>query len=119
MTDLTDFGGGVTSETEPSDSKPGDETAKNRRKMYDRGRCRGISKSKGRRCGGGVIEEADDAFCFYHDTAHDPVTVDDPPDVLARWCGTTASEWDEIPPLCRQALRAVAGEGVNPSERYR
>lgn len=116
MTNLSDFGAGALPE------KNDDNVAHNsradraaaRRRQYRLGRCRAISTSKGCRCGGGIIEDADGPYCYYHGMEADSpvsqlVTIDDDPGLLARWCGTRPTEWDEIPESCRAALDAING----------
>lgn len=108
MTDLSDFGGGHLPEKE-DDTVAHDtrsERAKHRRRTYRLGRCRGISTSKGCRCGGAVVKETDGDLCFYHGQERDPVTIDSPPGLIARWCGTRATTWEEIPEACQRALRS-------------
>lgn len=118
MTNLADFGGGVLPEKKDEkvahDSRG--ERAKHRRQTYRLGRCRAISKSKFCRCGGAVIEETDGDFCHYHGMEDDApatqaVTIDDDPELLARWCGTRGTMWDEIPEPCREALKEVSSDG--------
>ena len=114
MGDLSDFGGGVVPEKKEDkiahDTRAG--RAEHRRRTYRLGRCRAVSRSKFCRCGGGVVEDTDGEFCFYHGMEHESsvsqlVTIDDDPELLARWCGTSGTEWDEIPEECRQALQEV------------
>lgn len=114
MTSLSDFGAGVPPEKRDSkiayDSRS--ERAKQRRRQYRLGRCRAISKSKFCRCGGGVVEEADGDLCYYHWKEDDApatqaVTIYDEPELLARWCGTRGTMWEEIPEPCRDALNEV------------
>jgi hypothetical protein len=116
MSDLSDFGGGVAPEKSAEkvahDSR-GDRAA-HRRETYNYGRCRAISTAKGCRCGGGVIEGSPGEFCYYHGLEEDSpasqlVTIDDEPDILARWCGLRPTEWDEIPEPCRAALENERG----------
>lgn len=111
MTNLTDFGGGVL--PKKKDEKVSHDTrgdrARHRRQTYRIGRCRAISKSKGCRCGGAVIEETDGDLCHYHGMeadceATEAVTIDAAHGLLARWCGTRATTWGEIPEPCREAL---------------
>ena len=111
MTNLTDFGGGILPEKrdEKEDHDTRSDRARHRRQTYRLGRCRGISKSKGCRCGGAVIEETGGDLCHYHgmeddDEATEAVTIDAAHDLLARWCGTRPTTWDEIPEPCREAL---------------
>lgn len=117
MTNLSDFGAGVL--PEKTDAKVAHKTksdqAKHRRKTYRLGRCRAISKSKYCRCGGAVIEETDGDLCHYHGMEADApvsqaVTIDDDPALLARWCGTRGTMWDEIPDPCREALQEVSDD---------
>lgn len=109
MTKLSDFGGGVLPEKKDKkvahDSRT--DRAKHRRRTYRLGRCRGISTSKGCRCGGAVIEESDGDLCHYHGIAHDPATIDSSPGLVARWCGSRPTTWEEIPEPCRMALKEV------------
>ena len=111
MTNLTNFGGGVL--PEKKDDKIAHKTrgdrARHRRQTYRLGRCRAISKSKGCRCGGAVIEDTDGDLCHYHGLEDESresgaVTLDSDADLLARWCGTRPTTWDEIPKPCRKAL---------------
>jgi len=117
MSNLADFGGGVTpeqsDETVAHDSRS--DRAEHRRQTYRLGRCRAVSRSKFCRCGGGVIEDSDGEFCYYHGMEHDSpvsqlVTIDDSPELLARWCGTGGTEWDEVPEACRAAMQEADGE---------
>lgn len=112
MTDLSEFGGGQL--PEKRDEKVAHDTrgdrAEHRRRTYRLGRCRAISTAKGCRCGGAVVEDADGDLCHYHDQAQQPPTIDSHPSLVARWCGTRPTTWDEIPEPCRSALVAVAGE---------
>lgn len=111
MSKLSDFGGGSLPEKNDDDvaHDTREDRVKHRRKQYRLGRCRGISTNKGTRCGAGVIEDTDGPYCFYHGceadspTSH-PVTIDDDADLLARWCGTRPTEWEEIPERCRAAI---------------
>lgn len=113
MTNLTDFGGGVLPEKrdENGANDTRSDRARHRRRTYRLGRCRAISKSKGCRCGGAVIEDTsgDLDLCHYHGMeadgeATEAVTIDADADLLARWCGTRPTTWAEIPPACRDAL---------------
>lgn len=112
MPDLSDFGaGGLPEKSEDTfahDTRS--DRAEHRRRTYRLGRCRGISTSKGRRCGGAVIEETDGQVCHYHGQDDDHPTIDDDPGLVARWCGLRATMWEEIPEPCRDAL-AVIEEG--------
>ncbi|MWG36519.1 hypothetical protein [Halomarina oriensis] len=106
MTDLSDFGGGrpVESHTTGSEETRTDR-ARGRRRTYRQGhgRCRAISKAKGCRCGG-AIHEAGASLCHYHAESFQPVTLDDHPGLLARWCGLRATTWDELPAVVRAVL---------------
>lgn len=111
MSKLSDFGGGITPEKKDSNvvHDTRGERAKHRRQTYRLGRCRAISTSRGCRCGGGVIEGSDNQLCHYHHVEQEspvskPITIDDQPDILARWCGVRPTEWEEIPEQCRSAL---------------
>lgn len=115
MTKLSDFGAGALPEktNDKIPHKTRTERAKHRRKTYRLGRCRAISKSKYCRCGGAVIEDTDGDLCHYHGMESDApatqvVTIDDTADLLARWCGTKGTMWDEIPAPCREALNRVS-----------
>jgi hypothetical protein len=115
MTDLSDFGGGIR--PEKSDTPLAHETrsdrAKHRRETYRFGRCRAISTAKGCRCGGGVLDDSDGEFCYYHDMATQPPTIDSSAGLVARWCGLRPTTWDEIPEPCREALsRLLIDESV-------
>ena len=116
MTKLSDFGAGAL--PEKSDNKRAHNTrserAKHRRRTYRLGRCRGISTSKGCRCGGAVIEDTDGELCFYHGNAIDPPTIDSPPGLLARWCGSKPTMWEQIPEPCRKALKEVDSDAPEP-----
>ena len=114
MSKLSDFGAG--SLPEKSNKKVAHKTrtdrAKHRRETYRLGRCRAISKSKYCRCGGAVIEDTDGELCHYHGVESDSpvsqvVTIDDDAGLLARWCGTKGTMWEQIPELCREALQEV------------
>ena len=114
MSDLADFGGGVDVDVDTERSADGAndgraEALEHRRKTYEwgAGRCRGISTSKGCRCGGAALEDSDDDLCFYHGMENDPATVDSPAGLLAGWCGSRPTMWDEIPEPCRTALLEV------------
>ena len=122
MTNLSDFGAGITPEKRAQDETVAHETrterAKHRRRTYRLGRCRAISTSKGCRCGGAVIDETDGDLCHYHGMERDskgpgPVTLDSASDLLARWCGTRPTEWDEIPEPCREALLAICPDAAD------
>jgi len=115
MTDLTDFGGGILSEKK-DDAVAHDtrtERAKHRRRQYRLGRCRGVSISKGTRCGGGIIEDSDGPYCYYHGLEAEspiegtPITIDDAPAVLARRCGLRPVALNEMPDAVVAALRAA------------
>lgn len=112
MTDLSDYGGGALPENADEDiaHEMRSERARHRRRTYRLGRCRAISTSKGRRCGGAVIEETDGPFCHYHGTVYQPATIDGEPGLVAQWCGTRPMTWEEIPDPCRAALTEV-GDG--------
>lgn len=108
--DLSDFGGGV--KPEEKGDKFAHETrgdrAKHRRRTYRLGRCRAISTAKGCRCGGAVVEGADGPLCHYHGHTHEQhATIDSSPRLVARWCGTRPTTWEEIPEPCREALLVV------------
>lgn len=115
MTDLTDFGGGVLPEkkddTIAHDTRT--ERAKHRRRQYRLGRCRGVSTSKGTRCGAGIIDGSDGPYCHYHGLESEspiegtPVTIDDPPAVLARRCGLRPMAMTEMPDAVVAALEEV------------
>ena len=109
MTDLSEFGGGILPEKreEKIAHKSRSDQARHRRNTYRLGRCRGVSTAKGCRCGGAVIDDVDGELCHYHGTSMDPVTIDSSPGLLARWCGTRATMWEQIPAPCRDALREV------------
>lgn len=111
---LSEFGAGSLPE-ESNDDIAHDtrsDRAKHRRETYRLGRCRAISKSKGCRCGGAVIEDSDGDLCHYHGMERDSpasqlVTIDSDPDLLARWCGQRPTEWLEIPARCRAVLTSI------------
>lgn len=117
MTNLSDFGAGALPEQQTDDrahDTRGDR-ARHRRQTYRLGRCRAISKSKGCRCGGAVIEDTDGALCHYHGMEHDApasqvVTIDDDAGLLARWCGSRPTEFEELPEVCRAALEVLTNE---------
>jgi len=114
MASLSDFGGGVTPE-QRDDNRAHDtrsDRAEHRRQTYRLGRCRAISKPKGCRCGGAAIADTDGQLCHYHGLEADTpasqcVTIDDAADLLARWCGSRPTEWDELPAACRAALEVI------------
>lgn len=116
MPDLGDYGAGVPPEkrddTRAHDSRS--ERAKHRRMQYRLGRCRGVAKSKGCRCGAGIIKDSEGPFCHYHglqvESPYDgePVTIDDDPALLARWCGQRPTTEDEIPWRVLAALEVLA-----------
>lgn len=118
MTNLSDFGGGITPEKRDDEKLAHDsrsDRAKHRRMTYRLGRCRAISTSKGCRCGGAVIEDTDGDLCHYHGMERDSevsecVTIDSPPGLVARWCGTRPTTWEEIPELCCEVLLLVDPE---------
>jgi len=117
MTDLSDFGGGVTPEKKNQkiahDTRT--ERAKHRRRQYRLGRCRAISVSKGARCGGGVVADSEGAYCHYHGLEAEspieskPIDIDDEADILARWCGQSQTCWNDIPTAVQAALAALEG----------
>lgn len=105
MTNLSDFGAGapVTSHTTRANETRTDR-ARERRRTYRHGRCRGIAKSKGCRCGGAVANPETD-LCSYHDTADEPVTIDSETDLLARWCGLRGTTFEQMPDTVVAAIR--------------
>lgn len=114
MSNLSDFGGGVT--PEKTEEKIAHDSRSNRaqyrRRTYRLGRCRAVSRSKFCRCGGGVVEDSEGELCHYHGIEADSpasqlVTIDDDPQLLARWCGTGGTEWEDLPEECRRALEEV------------
>lgn len=106
---LVNFGGGVIPDRsgKGKDHDSRSERAMHRRKLYDHGRCRAISKSKACRCGAGADGFAEAQLCDYHTNEFQPITIDDGPGLLARWCGTRGTEWEQIPELCREALEEM------------
>ena len=114
MSDLSEFGGGILPEKRDDKIAHTNQSAqaRHRRNTYRLGRCRGISKSKFCRCGGAVIEETDGELCHYHGMEADApasqvVTIDSSPGLLARWCGTRPTTWEQIPAPCRDALQVI------------
>lgn len=112
VTDLAEFGGGIDPDPNAGSTEDEDtaDTARHRRQQYGIGRCRAISigqKRLGERCGGGIAEDASGPYCTYHRHDDNPVTIDDRPGELARWCGVGPMEWNELPKDCREALKAV------------
>jgi hypothetical protein len=110
MTNLADFGGGIVPEQRdtPSAHDTRSDRARHRRRTYRLGRCRALSKAKGCRCGGASIEDSDGELCHYHSRTADPPTIDSAAGLVARWCGTRPTTWEEIPELCRVALMDVS-----------
>jgi hypothetical protein len=111
MTNLSDFGAGALPEKQDDDiaHDTRSDRARHRRKTYRLGRCRAVSKSKGCRCGGAVIDDTDGALCHYHGMEQDApasqlVTIDDDACLLARWCGSRPTTFEELPEACRAAL---------------
>lgn len=119
MTNLADFGGGVEPQRDDRERDHDDRTdrARHRRQLYEHGRCRHLSLSKGTRCGGGITRDADGPFCPYHRRENNPVTIDDAPGLVARWAGTRPTTWEEIPDPCREALLAVDDGAEEVSRR--
>lgn len=117
---LTAFGGGVKPDRDDKDTahESRTERAKYRRRLYEYGRCRAISTSKGTRCGAGVDPDGRHSLCNYHKHEHQPVVIDGPPGLLARWCGQRMTMWEDIPEPCREALLAI-DDGEDGSTRTR
>jgi hypothetical protein len=113
MTDLADFDAGVDPDDDPDSESRESDTYAARREQYRHaaGRCRAIAKSDGSRCAGAIGDSSDGPWCFYHDLDDRRVSVDDPPDELATWCGTEQYALDKAPRPCRAAIQEVtAGE---------
>ena len=111
---LADFGGGVLPESRDDDiaHDTRSDRAEHRRETYRLGRCRAIAKAKGCRCGGAVVDDSDGQLCHYHGLESDSpasqlATIDDPADLLARWCGSRPTEFKELPKLVRGALWVI------------
>ena len=52
-------------------------------------------------------------LCHYHSKAMQPVTLDAPAGLLARWCGTHPTTWEERPERCREALQEVDADAAD------
>jgi len=122
---LSDFGAG--SPPEKQDDEQAHETrserAKHRRRTYRLGRCRAVSTSKFCRCGGAVVAETDGDLCHYHgqmdESEHSTlVTIDGPVRLVAQWCGTGGTLWNDIPEPCREVIAEIGErtEGEDATE---